>query len=454
MFSKIVGQDKALEGLTRRLKDGRVASAYLFAGPDGVGKKTAALDMVRSVLCERREGTEPCGSCPSCSVTSSFVELHSSVMLFEDVLRPWAYRRDSLMRVSGYAPHEHDEYLAGMAVLAESDLVEFSPSASKAEDQIDVLVRNPEALFDKQEAKAISLAAIDRSIELIKREISDGDDQRPYRLAESLFRHLSAGLYHGTAKILLIRNVLQQRLANKPLFGTRHICIIDDAHNMQEAAQNCLLKTLEEPPLGSVIILVTDNPSVLLPTILSRCQTVNFQRLATETIQDLLAAKRGLSEETARSISSFAAGSLGKAMSVSPDDFMHRQAMVNHIIDFVLSGKMRYVFSCVDEVLLEAEKSKAKKRKWALELLDMLSVYLRDAIVFWESGMLETSLSSDGSRVQKLGETFSAAELMQISDHVDRAREKIEGNADVRLALEAMLLNGWLERIGPRPVAS
>ncbi|WP_310599565.1 DNA polymerase III subunit delta' [Desulfobulbus sp.] len=65
-FSSILGQDKALTLLSRALASGRLAHAYLFSGPDGVGKTTVAMDMAAMLLCRRPEAGRPCGRCPGC----------------------------------------------------------------------------------------------------------------------------------------------------------------------------------------------------------------------------------------------------------------------------------------------------------------------------------------------------------------------------------------------------
>jgi len=381
MLSDVFGQDRAIEALSRGIADERVASAYLFAGPSGVGKRTVALDVARVLLCEHPEDGAACGSCPSCKRTSHFAEVHQSLMLFQDVLQPIAVGRGAMMSVAGYAVDQEADYLDAMAILADLGLLSFSPSTGAGESQIDCIVRSQAAVFEKADSKVVSLGAIDRSIELVQKQVQSRSDLRPYRLAEHLFRNTTAGLYQGTIKIWLIRNVLQQRLANRPLLGTRHVCVIDEAHKMQEPAQNCLLKTLEEPPHGTVIILVTENPSVLLPTILSRCQTVNFERLSTDAVERFLAERRGIEPDVASVIGSFSGGSLGRAISVNPDELINRKAVIADVIDCIIKRNLDDVFAVADGALLQGESTRAKRRKWALDLLDMLLVYLRDAIV-------------------------------------------------------------------------
>ncbi len=81
---------------------------------------------------------------------------------------------------------------------------------------------------------------------------------------------------------------LISKLQLKSYSGKKKIAIIDDAEKMNLAACNSFLKTLEEPPGDSLIILVTNNPQLLLPTIISRCQNFNFSKLNKENISKIL----------------------------------------------------------------------------------------------------------------------------------------------------------------------
>jgi DNA polymerase-3 subunit delta' len=77
-------------------------------------------------------------------------------------------------------------------------------------------------------------------------------------------------------------------LSRKPLPGSRKIGIIDDADMLNEEGANCLLKTLEEPPPRSLLILIGSHPCKQLPTIRSRCQIIRFRPLSTANLIDLL----------------------------------------------------------------------------------------------------------------------------------------------------------------------
>lgn len=89
-----------------------------------------------------------------------------------------------------------------------------------------------------------------------------------------------------TLKIEQIRN-LQARIVEKPITSRRKVYVIDDADFMSEESQNCLLKTLEEPPEYAVIILIVSNESRILPTIKSRCVIIKFQPLTSKEIKQV-----------------------------------------------------------------------------------------------------------------------------------------------------------------------
>lgn len=81
---------------------------------------------------------------------------------------------------------------------------------------------------------------------------------------------------------------MQQRLTTRPTMGSRRAIIIDPADDLEKGASNALLKSLEEPPVGSYFILVTHRPGRLLPTIRSRCRVLRFPRLDAEQIDEVL----------------------------------------------------------------------------------------------------------------------------------------------------------------------
>lgn len=97
----------------------------------------------------------------------------------------------------------------------------------------------------------------------------------------------------------------------RPYYGGGHVVVLDDAHEMNSAAYNALLMTLEEPPPNCYLILVTDSPQRLPATILSRCQPVHFGELSEPEIRTVVAQfVPEFSEEQLAALTKFAGGSL------------------------------------------------------------------------------------------------------------------------------------------------
>ena len=109
-------------------------------------------------------------------------------------------------------------------------------------------------------------------------------------------------------------NWLIKRLSLSSYEASWRVCIIEDADQMNIATSNAFLKTLEEPPQATVIILITNNLAKLLPTIVSRCQPVHFQPVAPSVMEDILREEFNVAPEMARTASHIANGSVTRAI--------------------------------------------------------------------------------------------------------------------------------------------
>jgi DNA polymerase-3 subunit delta' len=109
---------------------------------------------------------------------------------------------------------------------------------------------------------------------------------------------------------------LNQFLRLQPLRAARKAAIIDDAHLLSLAAQNALLKGLEEPPLGALMILIAHNADALLPTVRSRCQRLLFAPLSSEEVDQVLRGRLGIAPEEIAAVAPFADGRPGRALAL------------------------------------------------------------------------------------------------------------------------------------------
>jgi DNA polymerase-3 subunit delta' len=180
----------------------------------------------------------------------------------------------------------------------------------------------------------------------------------------------------GVVKIDQVRD-LQNAMKYRVTEG-RRVAIVDGADKLIKAASNAFLKTLEEPPAGSMIILLTSHPAELLPTVVSRCQRIDFGPLPEEIIRRVLVEKLaddGLGEEDAQAFARVSGGSLARALKAVKSG---EQAKKVEFLERFLSlspGKN-------DEILdVAREVSKDPDVEGTLEFL---KTFYRDLVVFNE----------------------------------------------------------------------
>ncbi len=115
-------------------------------------------------------------------------------------------------------------------------------------------------------------------------------------------------------KIEQIR-LMNSKIYEKPIISNKKVYIINNAETMTKEAQNCLLKTLEEPPEYAVIVLIGTNENMFLNTIRSRCVKINFNKIKDEDLKDRLVKKYGYKNITENLLKLFS-GSFEKAISL------------------------------------------------------------------------------------------------------------------------------------------
>ena len=135
---------------------------------------------------------------------------------------------------------------------------------------------------------------------------------------------------------------MQRRLITRPTLGSRRAIIIDPADDMEKAAANALLKSLEEPPTGTFFLLVTHRPARLLPTIRSRCRTLRFPVLTDRQIAAMLEAE-GVAPDPAAIAA--AEGSFGAALRFAEQDLAPIARQIEELLargdgDFSARGEL------------------------------------------------------------------------------------------------------------------
>lgn len=250
----------------------------------------------------------------------------------------------------------------------------------------------------------------------------------------------------GYLKIERIREL--QRAARYKTDKETRLFVVEGADTMQKPAANAFLKTLEEPTPGTVIVLLSSRPSMLLPTIISRCQRINFSPLPTETIVALLLAldeEGTLTKEDAKSLASFSIGSVSRALDALTSGVHESLGGGQGAAGAILSSFLDNTMDTLQALKSAAELSKDSALFITLEILKSS---IRDMVVIREGApeLVINKVERSGQGDIKLG----FEELDRVFTAVDRAKRDMmpPRNANKQLAIEAMLMElGKRERV-------
>jgi DNA polymerase-3 subunit delta' len=229
-----------------------------------------------------------------------------------------------------------------------------------------------------------------------------------------------------------------EREANfRPFEGAARVFIVEDADYMNEAASNALLKTLEEPPPTSHLILTTSNPTALLATIRSRCQIIRFSPIAADQVETFLIEQKHLPSADARLLARTAQGSIGQALAGDVETYRERRDMMLAVL-----RALTVTFDRAQLLRSAEELAAAKDRQEYEQRLEALETLIRDAWALALGRPSETIVNRDLlTQLQQIaGEIRSkqaAAWLSQIED----LRGTLEVNLNRRVASDALFLS-------------
>jgi DNA polymerase-3 subunit delta' len=190
--------------------------------------------------------------------------------------------------------------------------------------------------------------------------------------------HPDVRLYQADGQFIKIDQMrtLSREVFYCPFEGRRRVFVIDEADRMKPEAANSILKTLEEPPESSILILVTAKPNDLLPTIRSRCQVFRFLPIPQSEMEQLLSKRDDLSSQDRLLVSRIAGGSVARALTFDlPTYKIHRQEAI-HLIETCVR-KLSYVSANkhISEILDKRELSYFEEKMQILQSL-LRDVYL------------------------------------------------------------------------------
>jgi DNA polymerase-3 subunit delta' len=223
----------------------------------------------------------------------------------------------------------------------------------------------------------------------------------------------------------------------RPYEGKTRVYIVQTADKLTTEAANALLKILEEPPPDVLIILLTDNPDGVLPTIHSRCQTLDLHPLPIEQVATIMREKHEASDEQANVLAALSRGCLGWAIEASGDPALlagvHQR--LERIAGAVEAG-LENRFAYADELARRFQRDRAAGREeiflWLRWLRDMLLIQQGHA-----QGIVNISWHDT---LERQARGVSAAALVRWLHQVTETIEALDRNANARLALEVLML--------------
>lgn len=232
---------------------------------------------------------------------------------------------------------------------------------------------------------------------------------------------------------------LQEEIARIPLLSERRVVIMQEADKMNEAAANCLLKTIEEPSGQIVFILLTSRPSALLDTIISRCMRVEFGILQPEELVAIL-HQQGIEEPLAGKLASIADGSVSKALAMQDEELLNLQTQAFDLAS--AAGTLG-----VEQLLQLAKEMSNHSRERLIQWLGFLAMIYRDLLMLYSGSGLPLYNQSDIDRLSSLLNKYHQQELLQLLQLVQDYQKRLGSNVNIQLCLEGFLIriNNYLE---------
>lgn len=324
-LSEIQGQPKAVKLMSRALENERLAHAYLFTGPDGVGKVTAARALAAVLFCRQETAAAPCGSCPGCLK---------------------------------FATENHPDFL------------HIVPQGA-------------------------------------------------------------------TIKIDQVRE-LKKVLSFPPLEADHRITLLEDVHTMRREAANSLLKLLEEPPAGNILLLTADEAEPILPTIISRCQVIPFFPLPFDLTAKIIRQQNPvLATDKTTFLASLTNGCPGLAQSFDAEELLKLR---KEIIETLLEQEDNEAEETETALILAAQAAEIKD---GLEsLINLLRFFFKETMLAQLQNTSRKSSSHElDLEVKRARERWNLTELSDKVDAIDYAETALARNCNRNLVCEVLFMH-------------
>jgi DNA polymerase III subunit delta' len=349
-----IGQNKVVDLLERGIISGGTAHAYLFTGPEHIGKMTLALELAMALNCQSAQS--PCHECPACKKIDN---------------------------------GNHTD------------------------------------------------------IQVIR--LTRGEDNAPVTGADEDSADTTNGAGSEATRIKIDQIKEIQHSASLPPFEGKHrVYIIEGAEQLSNEAANRLLKTLEEPPDKVTFILITVNEKLLLSTVVSRCQRIEFQPMPMAEEAAALEKKLNIDPERAKLLAALSRGCPGWAITAAGDENVleERNFNLNRILSTIKAdASERFTYAA------QLATGFSQNRKAVYDILNMWEDYWRDMMLV-KTGCPQLIINIDRKdEIIKMAGSFSLVKIKDFIKSTGATAGQLKQNVNSRLALEVLMLDMPREEI-------
>ncbi|MDO5552290.1 MAG: hypothetical protein Q4G68_00885 [Planctomycetia bacterium] len=410
----VAGHDTTAAEFARAASRNRVAGSFLFVGDQGLGKRTFAFALAKTMLClnppwkhlSAEEITSddfvPCNECESCR-------------LFSAVAGNWEMTRIGGKSKAGRARRKADK-----------------ESPDRFLNESHPVVSHPDLHYIYKLSHKTDLPL--RYITGRKGSASTSDESGS-----------------GEREPIVSEQGLCRDISQRPFLSRGKIAIIDDADFLNEEGANALLKTLEEPPQGCIIILIGTNTARQLPTILSRCHVVRFRPLSLGDASELL-QMRGVasSEEDAALLLHLSGGSLAKAIDLSEPVLLEFRSQLYHELSVA-----RPNLTALSQMITDFIEAKGKEPALRRRRLHLVFTMMMD----YEEALLRIAGQATPEGAMQVVKEFPQRDLSFFQPYlqgrcpsVERVVRRIDATLDADRQIDRMvnlpyLIDNWLARM-------
>ena len=231
-----------------------------------------------------------------------------------------------------------------------------------------------------------------------------------------------------------VRTQINNDIVVKPYSSKRKIYIVDEAEKMNVQAQNALLKTIEEPASYAVILLLTTNADMFLPTILSRCVRLNLKAVPDEEIRAFLMKEYQVPDYQADVCVAFAQGNVGKAIQLASSDSFNE-----------LKNSALQLLKRLDDIdlyeMTEAVKQISEYKLQVKDYFDLMMVWYRDILYYKATNDVNKLIFKDEVYdIKKQAAKSSYNGIETIIEALQKAQVRLNANVNFDLVIELLLL--------------